>query len=98
MGLILGWISKKCMCVVAVLPARLAGLNQKEQHEEPEGVLLRDFGGISMELWALSQHLEVAELGDLASFPFRFLDEVQAGKVRFCRPGYFLLTYSFGLA
>lgn len=65
----------------AVFPARFVALN----HESPPtsvAVLLSEFGSLQMELWALSQRIKTPELGDLATFSIRFIDETYEGKAR----------------
>lgn len=65
----------------AVLPARFAVLNSGEQPPEMGGVPLAELGMQQMELWTLSQLAALPELGDLATYPTRFLDETYPDQV-----------------
>ena len=71
------------MPTFAVFAADRASLDRREPSNSPHSKAhLADFATVQLEMFVLSQRLEIPELADLADYPTRFLNQTYRNMVR----------------
>jgi len=74
-------LTQRVLCVV--FPGKYARLDGEATGEAANSrVLLSHFGSMQMELYLLSKRAGIPEMGDLADYPIRYLDQTYKDMVR----------------